>query len=131
MNHTPFIGDTQCGAGGTGSIEKESSLKPASEAFCAAHRVKVGPKTVTYVDKNQIVHLKFNRGVSNGGEPDFTISVTEDVPITEKCNMGHQHQTGRKSMKYGRIQLSWAQAEQLMDWFQAGTWREVRERRGQ
>jgi hypothetical protein len=98
-----------------------------SEAFCAAHKVKVGKKHLTFIDKYGATSISFQRGIAHTGHPDLTIMVTQDEPITEKCSLGHQHETGRVQKNWGRMQISWEQAEVLMEWFQCGNWHQIRE----
>lgn len=107
--------------------EEMMKLEPVSEAYCAAHKVHVGKKSLRFQDKYGQVSISFSRGVAHTGSPDFNIRVQEEVPVTARCSLGHNHQTGKTETKWGCIQLSWDQATTLMDWFQSGNWKQVRE----
>lgn len=101
------------------------TIDPVGPAYMAAHKVKIGKKTVRFTDKSGRTSIRFERGVTHGN-PDFTITVEESVPVVQKCNLGHSHETGKQERMWGNIQLSWSDAEKLMDWFEGGNWREVR-----
>jgi hypothetical protein len=109
------------------SHEELIKLEPVSEAFCAANQVKVGTKKIIFKAKYDL-EISFERGVAHTRSPDFMVCVHEAVPVYTTCSMGHRHETGRSERKWGRIQLSWEHAEQLLEWFREGTWPEVREK---
>lgn len=109
------------------SHEELQKIEPVSLAFCAANQVKVGKKKLTFSAQGYRQSISFERGVAHTGHPSFNIEAVEEVPITQKCSLGHEHQTGKTERRWGQIQLSWEQAEVLIDWFQSGNWKQIRE----
>lgn len=110
------------------SHEEVTKLEPMSEAYCALNRITIGKKKITYMTGTwQDVKISFERGVAHTGKPDFCIEIQEERPTTTKCSLGHEHTTGKRGYYHAKIQMSWEQAEALMEWFSAGDFRKVRE----
>ena len=112
-------------------VETEHTLEPSGPSFCAAHKVTVGVKRIRFSDKHGKTSISFTRGVSHDKKDDVRICVEEQVSIKAKCSMGHEHETGKKETQWGYISLSWPHFEKLLEWFEQGTWREIRDLRGQ
>ena len=107
---------------------EEIVLKPASPAFMAAEKVRVGPKVIAFSSVHG-TSISFQKGIAHGGGCDFNITVSEKRPQVAKCSLGHDHVTGHTEHKFGMIQLSWEQAEAFREWFDTGDWKVVRSKR--
>lgn len=97
-------------------------------------RVRVSSKCLTFevVRGAYRTKLTFRKG-SDGADDRLRFAVEETRPVTERktCNLGHTHEEQKpdRVTEYARLSLDWRHAEQLMEWFSTGTWREVRQRR--
>lgn len=99
--------------------------------YCALSKVVAGPKRLNLTSKFG-EKLSFERGVSHDGHPDFSITATiqSTTVTTEKCSLGHDHEVKKKGeFKMCSINMTWDQAQSLIDWFSNGTWKEVRDAR--
>lgn len=105
-------------------IEK---IEPVSEAHNCANEVRVSPKTIQYRNTYQR-QVRFERGVAHNGRPDFRITVVMPRIERLKCSLGHTHERETGQEEYTSLTLSWEQAERLMEWFQQGDYKTVRER---
>jgi len=70
----------------------------------------------------------FKRSVSQG-RPGLTIDceVKKKIKVMKKCELGHQHEvTETIEYELGNVYLLWEDAEAMFEWFQQGTWNEIR-----
>lgn len=102
-------------------------IEPISQAHACANEVRVSPKTIQYRNTYSR-QVRFERGVAHNGNPDFNITVIMPRVERQKCSLGHIHEKETGQEEYVSLTLSWEHAERLMEWFQSGDYKTVRER---
>ncbi len=112
-------------------LDRELALKHGP-SFMDVVKIKVGKKTLTLFANDGALHedyqgknsrLTLQKSNHNGESLRFTFEWNEYEYA--RCNLGHNHQSKKLEKKFLWHDLDWQYVEQLIDWLQLGTWREI------
>jgi hypothetical protein len=116
-------------------LDRELALNHGP-AFCDVDRVKVGPRQITFFWPDNGCHedykghktrLTIEKSSCNGESLAFELQWNEFT--YEKCSLGHTNQKETIERMYKPFHLDWSHVEQLIEWIQLGSWKEIRNQR--
>lgn len=110
--------------------EREIELE-TRDPFFAASKIRIGPKALSITTKDG-ARFSFQKGILADRRDGLTImvEVQRTIKIPKKCDLGHMHEAPVKTeSEFAWLSLTWEEAQSLNDWFQTGSWSEVRARR--
>lgn len=115
--------------------EIEVNREEIGKNYSRVTKIKVSQKCLTIIseiNKEHIIKLVFRKR-SSGGVEELGFNVSDERPEIKKakCNLGHEHVIEQRMAlkEYAHIGIPWQHAEQVMEWFATGSWREVKNSR--